>query len=218
MSSIPSCKAICKIFARFQQESADANETSPGRTISPNIRPFRATKATTSPVRARTWMLALPALLLIASGAQAQAVFNPLAVGSSAEQTVTVVAPGGSTVASVVVLTMGVPNILDFQKGNGSSCVTTIPSAPNNSCQQSVSFTPTAPGLRLGAVVVFDSGGNVLGTTYISGTGSGGLGVFVSGNVLPVAGDGDYKDAVQDGIPATSAELASRWMAQATST
>jgi hypothetical protein len=33
--------------------------------------------------------------------------------------------------------------------------------------------------------------------------GSGGLGVLVSGNLLPVAGDGYYKNAVVDNIPAT---------------
>jgi len=52
-----------------------------------------------------------------------------------------------------------------------------------------------------------DGGGNVLGTTYISGTGQGGLGVLVPGNVVAVAGDGIYKGSVLDGNPATAASL-----------
>jgi hypothetical protein len=211
MSSIPSCKAICKNFVRFQQESAAADETAARRAILHIDRHSLTTTAIASQVsqvRAWMWMLALSALLLAGSGAQAQAVFGTVAVGSPIEQTVTVTAPGGSTVASVAIFTMGVSGSnSDFQKGNGSSCVTAIPSAPNNTCQQSVSFTPSAPGLRSGAIVLFDSLGNVLGTTYISGTGSGGLGVFVPGNVVPVAGDGSYKDPVVDGILATNAEL-----------
>ena len=209
MSSIPPCKAICKNFARFQQESADANETGPRRTNPRNDHPFRANASLISRVRAWTWMLALPALLLIAAGAQAQAVFGAIAVGGTnppTEQTVSVTAPAGGTVANVAFLTMGVPN-LDFQAGNGFSCGSATALAPGGSCQQSVSFAPSAPGLRSGAVVLLDSGGNVLGKTFISGTGSGGLGVFVPGNVLPVAGDGAYKDSVVDGIPATNAEL-----------
>jgi len=35
---------------------------------------------------------------------------------------------------------------------------------------------------------LLDSGGNLLATSYLSGIGSGGLGVLVAGNVLPVAG------------------------------
>src|ERR1039458_4798356 len=41
----------------------------------------------------------------------------------------------------------------------------------------------------------------------LSGTGLGGLGVLVPGNVLLVAGDGIYKGSVLDGSPATAASL-----------
>jgi hypothetical protein len=73
-------------------------------------------------------------------------------------------------------------------------------------CTESVTFKPTAPGVREGAVVLLDSANNVLGTTYLSGTGVGGLGVLVPGNVLPVAGNGDFENVV-DGILATKSEL-----------
>ena len=209
MSGIPLFKAILENRLSIFFKPTAAIVTAPGRTRSYNGRRLssvRAFVAQVSPARRHNWMLALLPLLLAGTGAQAQAVFaTPIAVGGTTEQTVSVTSPAGGTVASVAVLTMGVPN-LDFQTGNGSSCVFAIV-APGGSCQQSVSFTPSAPGLRSGAVVLFDSGGNVLGTTYISGTGLGGLGVFVPGNVIPVAGDGSYKDAVVDGIPATGAEL-----------
>jgi len=74
-------------------------------------------------------------------------------------------------------------------------------------CGQSVEFTPTAPGMRIGAVELFDASGDLLGETLISGTGVGGLAVLVPGNVTPVAGDGNYLDPVVDRIPALSAEL-----------
>jgi len=38
-----------------------------------------------------------------------------------------------------------------------------------------VTFSPTAPGLRLGAVELFDSSDTLLGTGYIYGTGKGSL-------------------------------------------
>ena len=47
----------------------------------------------------------------------------------------------------------------------------------------------------------------VLGTAYLSGTGTGGLGVLVSGNLLPVAGQLGLYTSVDDGGPATQAEL-----------
>ena len=59
----------------------------------------------------------------------------------------------------------------------------------------------------MGAVVLLDAGGNVLGTGYLSGTGLGGLGVLASGNDIPVAGNGTYLGSVEDGNAATAAEL-----------
>jgi hypothetical protein len=44
------------------------------------------------------------------------------------------------------------------------------------------------PGVRIGAVVLLDSSNGVIGTAFLSGTGLGGLGVLVPGNVAPAAG------------------------------
>ncbi len=73
-------------------------------------------------------------------------------------------------------------------------------------CVQSVTFTPSAPGLRIGAVVLLDPNGNILAETMIFGTGQGGLGVLVPGTVVPVAGSG-YWQQVLDGSPALQADL-----------
>jgi sugar lactone lactonase YvrE len=148
----------------------------------------------------RAWMLALAVLLLATVGAQAQSVFAPQAVGTmSGEQSVTVTAQVPGAVATAQVLTLGMPN-LDFVASASPSCV-------GVTCTQSVTFTPANPGLRVGAVVLLDSTGRVLGTTYISGTGVGGLGVLASGNVVTVAGAYRTWQSTQDGVLATLANL-----------
>jgi sugar lactone lactonase YvrE len=156
----------------------------------------------------RAWMLTLTVLLLTATGAQAQAAysFGTQAVGTmSGGQNITVTAQVAGNVATVQVLTLGTSG-LDFATGAGVLCGTPT-LAVGGTCTESVTFTPAYPGLRMGAVVLLDSAGNVLGTTYLSGTGLGGLGVLVTGNITRIAGNGGYKDAVVDHIPARLAEL-----------
>jgi sugar lactone lactonase YvrE len=147
-------------------------------------------------------------LLLLLAGAvpalQAQANFGSIPVGTaSGAQTVTVTAKAAGQVANVKVLTSGISG-LDFAGGSGS-CASANLSA-GSTCTASVTFTPSVPGLRIGAVVLVNGSGVVLGTEFLSGTGQGGLGVLVPGNVIPVAGDGNWK-LVLDGFAATSAEL-----------
>jgi hypothetical protein len=159
--------------------------------------------------RTRGWLPALAALLLSSTGAWAQGVFGvPQAVGTtSSAQSVTVTAQRTGKVNRVEVLTLGTPG-LDFAGVSGAStCPSANLAAVGQQCTESVTFTPVAPGLRVGAVVLLDASGNLLGTALLSGTGSGGLGALVSGNILPVAGNGKYLDAVVDGIAATAAEL-----------
>jgi large repetitive protein len=159
--------------------------------------------------RRRSWLPALAAVVLASTGAWAQGVFGvPQAVGTtSSAQNVTVTAQRAGKVNKVEVLTLGAPG-LDFAGVSGAStCPAANLAAVGQQCMESVTFTPAAPGLRVGAVVLLDVSGNLLGTALLSGTGSGGLGALVSGNILPVAGNGNYKDAVVDGIAATKAEL-----------
>ena len=158
-----------------------------------------------------SWIAGLGALLLAAAGAQAQSSnFGAEPVGTaSASQYVTVTATTAGTVSSLEVLTAGQSG-LDFAVGTGTSTCSGAVLAVNGTCKEYVTFTPTAPGTRVGAVVLVGTvSGNsaVLGTAYLNGTGTGSLGVFIPGNELPFAGNGDYLGAVGDGKIATQAEL-----------
>lgn len=109
------------------------------------------------------------------------------------------------TVATVKILTSGIES-LDFTAGSDPSSCLSASLAAGQSCSQSVIFTPAYPGVRLGAVVLLDGGGSVLGTTYLCGIGLGGLGLMIPGNVIPAAGNGDYEQ-LDDGQLATDADL-----------
>jgi hypothetical protein len=111
------------------------------------------------------------------------------------------------TVSTVEVLTLGASGVEFGQGGGASNCASYTFSPGNQKCTESVTFTPAVPGLRLGAVVLLDVSRNVLATAYLSGTGSGGLGVLVPGNLIPAAGNGNYLGTVMDGNAATAAEL-----------
>jgi sugar lactone lactonase YvrE len=117
--------------------------------------------------------------------------------------TVTVSASAVTSEATAQVLTMGSSG-LDFQTLDTSPC---NGKAAGQSCTLSVTFTPTAPGLRVGGVQLLDNTGTVVGYKLISGTGTGGLGVLLSGDLQIVAGDGIFNQALGDGLLATKAEL-----------
>ena len=148
------------------------------------------------------------ALLLTATCAHAQ--FGVLPVGAAPTTLgIQVTATVAGTVSNVEVLTLG-SSSGDFAAGTGSSNCGSASLTVGGKCTESVSFTPAVPGLRLGAVVLVGTVSGqqtVLGTAYLSGTGVGGLGVLVTGNVLPVAGQLGLFTAVDDGQPATQAEL-----------
>ncbi len=150
------------------------------------------------------WIAALAALLIPGAAAFAQSTFGTLAVGSSATQTVTVAAKHAGAVSAVQVLTMGTAG-LDYQAAVGGTCASAN-LAVSQQCTQPVTFTPAAPGQRLGAVVLLDSSSNVIGTTYLLGTGSGGLAVLIPANEITYAGSGAW-DLVNDGQLATSGDL-----------
>jgi hypothetical protein len=155
-------------------------------------------------------ILAGAALLLAAAGAQAQ--FGSQPVGATTgNQGVTVTASVSGTVSSVEILTLGSPSG-DFAAGTGTSNCASATLTESATCTESITFAPAKPGLRSGAVVLVGtpsggSGQSVLGTAYLSGTGVGGLGVLVAGNLLPVAGQLGLYTSVGDGHPATQAEL-----------
>ncbi len=187
------------------------NTSRPARTLVSRRRQEKSSGAFAvmpgAPRRLLSTTLAIAAMLFVAAGSQAQVSYGSQNDGTaSAAQNVTVTAQVAATVNSVLVLTSGVPS-LDFAVGTGTSnCLVTL--AKGATCTESVTFTPSAPGLRMGAVVLLDNNSNVIGTTYLSGIGLGGLGVLVSGNMPGVAGQGRlFSGPLGDGGPATQASL-----------
>jgi len=164
-----------------------------------------------------TYASGLAALLAAGTLAQGQIAPAPcIALGGnfcsqpvglmSGAQNVTVTAQAAGTVSAVEVLTLGIAG-LDFAPGGGEMSCASAALSTGATCTESVTFTPAYPGLRMGAVVLLDGSGNVLGTAYLSGTGVGGLAVLATGNILPVAGDGTSTGPPLAGDAATSASL-----------
>jgi sugar lactone lactonase YvrE len=118
-------------------------------------------------------------------------------VGSTSEPiSVIVVSKAAGTVRNVRVLTQGTPR-LEFADAGGS-CLGSTFFAAGQTCTESATFTPKSPGVHVGAVELLSDGNSVLATAYLSAVGSGGLGVLLSGQVINVAGSGEWK-VVQDG-------------------
>ena len=107
-----------------------------------------------------------------------------------------------------VTLTQGAKN-LDFKAAatqDTDACVTGHDYAVNDVCTVSVTFSPTVPGQRLGAVQLMGSEGAPIATAYISGTGTGPMVTFPPGVMSTVAGNGTLGNS-GDGGAATSAEI-----------
>jgi len=90
------------------------------------------------------------------------------------------------TLNAPVVLTGGATS-KDFTQ-TATTCSGTI--SVGNSCTVTVQFAPAAPGLRLGAVQLEDSSGNLLATANIYGTGIGPQVAFPSNSDPSVIGSG----------------------------
>ncbi len=152
-------------------------------------------------------MAALAAVLLAAAGVHAQSTFPLTAVGTtSASQSVTVTATTAGTVNSVEVLTAGASGADFAAVTTGSTCPSDT-LVVNGTCTENVTFTPSAPGTRIGAVVLLSSTPAVLGIAYLQGTGSGSLGVVIPGNENTFAGNGNFDGPLGDTGMATAAEL-----------
>jgi len=96
---------------------------------------------------------------------------------AEAAQMVTVDITTAGTLNSIKVLTQGAAN-LDFTGASGGSCATGTAYAAGDTCTVNVVFKPKFAGARNGAIILRDSAGNVLSTTYLPGTGNGPQVVF----------------------------------------
>ena len=98
--------------------------------------------------------------------------FGSVNVGSSSTATIAVTILNAATLGSFSVLTQGAAN-LDFTNAGGGNCTLGTAYTANATCTVDVAFTPKATGTRYGAAVLYDNSGNVIGTGYVQGTGSG---------------------------------------------
>lgn len=110
--------------------------------------------------------------------------FGSMTVGAAAiSQSVTFSVAAGTTIGSVQVLTEGAPG-LDFRESTSPSpCANAT-----TTCNTTIKFVASAPGLRRGAIVLSDGSGNLLFSVLLSGTGNGAMAAFSpgAGSVVPV--------------------------------
>ena len=99
---------------------------------------------------------------------------------ATAAQAMTVNFTTAGTLSSIQVFTLGAAN-LDFTQASGGTCATGTAYTAGESCTVNVIFTPEYAGTRDGSVLLTDGSGNVLGTTYLPGTGLGPQIVFGPG-------------------------------------
>ena len=111
-------------------------------------------------------------------------------VGStSAVQTSSLTFNTAGTLGTINVLTTGQP-LLDFQRSGGTCSVGTI-YALNAFCTVTYTFTPKAPGQRLGAVqLLATDGATILATNLLTGTGTGAAVVFPGNTTMNILGSG----------------------------
>jgi sugar lactone lactonase YvrE len=116
--------------------------------------------------------LTVQAQVVAASQNGSTASFGQVNVGTAAPvQTLTYTFGSPTTLTAVSILTDGQPN-LDYVDGGSSTCATATPYLSGQSCTVTVAFTPSAPGLRSGAVALFQQGTNVpLAAWYLNGQG-----------------------------------------------
>ena len=122
----------------------------------------------------------------------------------SAPVPVLVTMTGSGTAVAPVALTTGIAG-KDYAVVAGGTCGAG-PYNPGDSCTVNVVFTPLYPGQRLGAVVIKNSNGLLLGQTLITGTATGSLAVLVPGEINTVAGDAQWIYQ-EDGVDATTTSI-----------
>jgi len=119
----------------------------------------------------KKWLAApiIVATFAAAFGAVASAQTEPVGT-ASAPQTATVSVSSGFTLGSISVVTQGAPN-LDFTFVSGGTCAAGTAYTAGQTCTVKYIFKPITPGLRMGAITLYD---NTMPTPVLQAT------VFVS--------------------------------------
>ena len=114
--------------------------------------------------------------------------FGELQVGASSGRSLTLPFTIGvaATLGSVQALTLGAQS-LDFTLGAGTTCTD---GTSNTTCDVEVQFLPLAPGMRRGAVALFDQSSALLAVVPIYGTGAAPLAALSPGTASIVSTGG----------------------------
>jgi sugar lactone lactonase YvrE len=101
---------------------------------------------------------------------------------ATSQQTASIQLPTGFTLGSISVLTDGVPG-LDFGYQPGGSCTIGSTYTSSQICTVNYSFTPTAPGVRQGAIALYNNAATPVleAVVYLNGIGTGPLVAFAPG-------------------------------------
>jgi sugar lactone lactonase YvrE len=98
--------------------------------------------------------------------------FGPVNVGTAASVQTLAYYFNNATILSAVNILTGGASGMDYSDGGASTCVAGTIYSAGQSCVVTVAFTPSAPGLRSGAVTLFAQGNNLpLMTGYLNGIG-----------------------------------------------
>jgi hypothetical protein len=126
---------------------------------------------------------------------------------TSATQTATINFSASATLGTISVVTQGAAG-LDYAYVSGGTCAVSTAYTTGQACSVNYIFAPLYPGVRYGAVVLLsnDSTPVLLGTSYMTGSGTGPLVAMTPGVISTVAGN-HTAGYTGDGAAATSGEL-----------
>jgi sugar lactone lactonase YvrE len=102
--------------------------------------------------------------------------YEPIGNSSSSEPVSVFITTAG-TLSGINVVTTGAAN-QDYVMKAGGTCVTGTAYTVGQLCTVDVVFTPQYSGFRNGSIYLTDASGNILGTTFLAGTGDGPQMVF----------------------------------------
>jgi len=119
-----------------------------------------------------SFALLAAAFFAVATHSNAATNVGSVSLPGNTSATVTLTMDVAGTLGSIAVRTQGVAN-LDFTNAGGGTCAVNTAYAAGATCTVIVNFTPMSAGLRLGAVVLNGTSGNVIATSFLKGTGLG---------------------------------------------
>jgi sugar lactone lactonase YvrE len=128
-----------------------------------------------------TYAAATPVTNTVTASVQPSTVTAPTTdVGStSVSQNTSITFTTAGTPSTIKLLTQGATG-LDYALATGGTCSTSTAYTVGQTCTVMWTFSPKAPGRRLGAISIANSSGAILSSTLISGTGNGPQGLFTT--------------------------------------